>query len=333
MAVLKHQKKMVLVLFIVFLTLTAGAVHKIPKKFTSSALFNFHSDFAKVPASSEFFSEIYDPNELRAEKEAILLGVLSDDFLSRLTRKYLGHDSADLEWRVQGLRKDIRFVPLSRTTYQLIVDQQNPQSTQGIALEILNRLEETLRNERLIRMRSVYASVSQQLNELKINSGETDLSVQANAARLRIETEIEKLQTMYTAEHPRLARLRSQLNTLSNTTKYDALDPLGRGQIENWASLRGILLTRQALLQVAIRMEEKGTLSHIKIVKSPDLPQWPSSPKKNVLYASAALSSLVFSFAAVSMLRLTKELMIFFPELRRAWSEFRRNLKHKPENQ
>jgi uncharacterized protein involved in exopolysaccharide biosynthesis len=181
-------------------------------------------------------------------------------------------------------------------------------------------------------MRSVYASVSQQLNELKINSGETDLSVQADAARLRIETEIEKLQTMYTSEHPRLARLRTQLNALNRTTKYDPLDPLGRGQIENWASLRGILLTRQALLQVAIRMEEKGTLSHIKIVKAPDLPQWPSSPKKNVLYASAALSSLVFSFAAVSVVRLTRELLIFFPELRKTWAEFRKNLNHKPDD-
>jgi hypothetical protein len=322
LTVLRHQKKIVIVLFFIFLSASIVSIRKIPNKYTSSALFNFHSDFSKIPASSEFFSEIYDPNELRAEKEAILLGVLSDDFLVRLTRQFLGNESADLEFRVQGLRKDIRFVPLSRATYQLIVDQREPRNTQGMANEILNRLEDTLRGERLNRMNSVYESVTRQLGELEFQSVDSNVSVQADAARLRIETEIENLQSKYTSEHPKLARLRAQLNAVNRTPKQDSLDPLGRGQIENWASLRGILLTRQALLQVAIRMEQKGTLPHIKIVKAPDLPQWPSSPKRNVLYVSAAVSSLVFSFAAVSCVRLAKDLLIFFPQIRKSWSDF-----------
>jgi hypothetical protein len=148
-----------------------------------------------------------------------------------------------------------------------------------------------------------------------------------DAARLRIEVEIEKLEKKYTAEHPRLARLRSQLNLLDKPARYDPEDPLGRGQIENWASLRGILLTRQAMLQVAIRMEEKGTVSHIKIVKDPDLPQWPSSPKRNVLYISSAVTSLVFSFAVVAAFNLLRDFLILFPDLRKSWFLFSRKIE------
>lgn len=303
------------------------AVGKIPKKFKSSSLFNFHSDFAKIPASSEFFAEIYDPNELRAEKEAILLSVLSDEFLAEQMHKYLGAEQAELEWRVQGLRKDIRFVPLSRTTYQLIVEQGDPAVAQSIAWDVLDRLEESLKTDRLIRMQSVYASITQQLNELGAQGSDKDLTLQMSAARLRIEKEIEKLQMMYTSEHPRLARLRNQLSNLTKTYRSDPQDPIGRGQIENWSSLRGILLTRQALLQVAIRMEEKGTLSHIKIVKDPDLPQWPASPKKNILYVSAFLTSAVVAFGIVAIFNLLSDLLIFFPEIQKSWGAFKKTLR------
>ena len=323
---IKHRKKIIAALFLAFLMPSVLAIHKLPKKFQSSALFNFHSDFSKIPASSEFFSEIYDPNEIRAEKEAILVGVLSDDFLLETTAKYFGDEQAESEWKVQGLRKDIRFVPLSRTTYQLVVVQQSPEITQKIAWDVLERLEETLRTERLVRMQSVYGSITQQLNELTIEGGDKDLSIQLDATRLRIETEIQKLERMYTAEHPRLARLRSQLQNLNRPSRYNPNDPLGRGQIENWASLRGILLTRQALLQVAIRMEEKGTLSHIKLVKEPDLPQWPVAPKKSILYLSALITSLALGFAIGAALSLLKDLNGIFPEITSSWQTFKEKL-------
>jgi len=326
LSTVRNQKLIVFLSFIIVLIPSIIAINRLPKRYQSSALFNFHSDFSKIPASSEFFSEIYDPNEIRAEKEAILVGVLSDDFLIHTMQKYFGQEYAQNEWRVQGLRKDIRFVPLSRTTYQLVVAQQSASTTQRIAWDVLERLEETLRTDRLVRMHSVYASISQQLNELTIDGNDKNLSLQLDATRLRIETEIQKLESMYTAEHPRLARLRLQLRDLARAPRYETNDALGRGQIENWSSLRGILLTRQALLQVAIRMEEKGTLSHIKLVKEPDLPQWPVAPKKSILYASASITALALSFAIGATISLLKDLRSLFPELMSAWHSFRNQM-------
>lgn len=141
-------------------------------------------------------------------------------------QKYFGQEYAQNEWRVQGLRKDIRFVPLSRTTYQLVVAQQSASTTQRIAWDVLERLEETLRTDRLVRMHSVYASISQQLNELTIDGNDKNLSLQLDATRLRIETEIQKLESMYTAEHPRLARLRLQLRDLARAPDTRQMMPL-----------------------------------------------------------------------------------------------------------
>ncbi len=326
---IRNQKLVLFLAFTIIFIPSIIAINRIPKRYQSSALFNFHSDFSKIPASSEFFSEIYDPNEIRAEKEAILVGVLSDDFLIHTMQKYFGEEYAQNEWRVQGLRKDIRFVPLSRTTYQLVVSQQSASTTQRIAWDVLERLEETLRTERLVRMQSVYASISQQLNELTIDGNDKDVTLQLDATRLRIETEIQKLELMYTAEHPRLSRLRLQLRELARAPRYDTNDPLGRGQVENWSSLRGILLTRQALLQVAIRMEETGPLSHIKLVKEPDFPQWPVAPKKSILYVSASLTALALSFAVGAIMSLLKDLRRLFPEAMAAWHDFRKEMSQR----
>lgn len=320
----RHRKKIFFAVFFIVLVPLVLSVQKIPKRYQSTALFNFHSDFSKIPASSEFFAEIYDPNEIRAEKEAILLAVLSDDFLFDLAEKNLGHAAAQQEWLVQGLRKDVRFVPLSRTTYQLVVLQRSPSIAQKIAWKVMERLEESLRAERLARMQSVYDSVSQQLSELAIDGQDKNLAMDIRAARLRVESEIRKLESLYTAEHPKLARLRTQLQNLQKPAESDVMrGPLERGQVENWASLRGILLTRQALLQVAIRMEEKGAIAHIKIVKEPDEPLWPVEPKRNILFISAAVTAAVVATAVSAGCSLASDLHVFFPNLLTAWRNFR----------
>ncbi|NBO38082.1 hypothetical protein EBU99_05820 [bacterium] len=326
---IRHQKKIFLVTFVAVFLPMGFAIHRLPKRFQTSAIFNFHSDFSKIPASSEFFPEMYDPNEIRAEKEAILLGVLSDDFLYQLVQKYFGETDAEHEWVVQGLRKDIRFVPLSRTSYQLIVVQRSADMVEKIAWEVIEKLEDILKSERLARMQAVFDSITQQLHELTIDGQDKDMLLHMEANRLKVEEEINKLERLYTAEHPRLIRLRAQLKNLHKSKQNYSSDGLARGQLENWASLRGILLTRQALLQVAIRMEEKGSLSHIKLVKEPDLPQWPVEPKKHLLLTSAAVTSTVLATAVAACCSFARDARVLFPEAFQAWNRFRASLLNK----
>jgi len=326
---LKHRKKIFLFCWLAIFSVFFVWIKKIPRRYQSSALFNFHSDFSKIPASSEFFSEMYDPNEIRAEKDAILLGVLSDDFLVGLAEKYLGEEAAQREWIVQGLRKDIRFIPLSRTTYQLIVLQRSPEIVEKIAWDVVDALEAKLRGERLLRMRSVYESMTQQLQELTIDGQDKDVSLHLNASRLRLESEIQKLESLYTAEHPKLIRLRTQLQNLKSAKQASRDNPLARGHAENWMSLRGILVTRQALLQVAIRMEEKGSVSHIQLVKEPDHPLWPVEPKKNLLLISAVITSTVAALSVSTACSLSSELHALFPNIKVAWRRFRKGIADK----
>lgn len=318
-AVLRHQKKIAALLLVTLLTLSVTAIARLPKTYQSSAIFNFHSDFSKIPASAEFFSEIFDPNELRAEKEAILLGVLSDHYLVTLAQRYSQHPSGGLEWQVQGLRNDIQFVPLSRTTYQLLVQQNNATTAQHIAQNVLSQLETNLRTERLARMHSVNNSMTQQLQELTLHGEEKHFELQVNAARLRLENEIAELNRKYTAEHPKLSQLRIRLEQLQRRASKKS-PTLSTDHAET--SMRGILMTRQALLQVAIRMEESGSMPHIKVVKEPDVPQWPKSPKKLVLYVSASLTSVVVTLALLSGLNFVRNILLFFPELKTRWRDF-----------
>jgi uncharacterized protein involved in exopolysaccharide biosynthesis len=319
---IKHRKKVFFFSWLSVFTLLAVWVHKIPKSYKTSALFNFHSDFSKVPASSEFFNEIYDPNEIRAEKEAILLGVLSDEFLFHLAQRYIGKEAAEKEWVVQGLRRDIRFVPLSRTTYQLVVVQRSGESAQNIALEVIERLENTLRQERLARMQSVYNSITQQLNDLTVDGKDRDLSLSINSVQIRLQKEISQLEQSYTNDHPRLVRLRQKMQSLREAKDAAERSGVERGHIENWVSLRGILVTRKALLQVALRMEEDADITHIKIIKEPDLPLWPVEPKKNLLLVSALLTSLIFAAAASAMIAVAAEIDLIFPRMREGWEKY-----------
>lgn len=324
--VLKNKKALFVMTFLIGFIPAVAIIRSLPQRFQTSALFNFHSDFAKIPASSEFFPEMYDPNEIRSEKEAILLGVLSDDFLQQLSRDHLGEKAAETEWMVQGLRKDIRFVPLSRTTYQLVVNQQSPDVTQKIARTVIQRLEMTLRHERIFRMQSVHSSLTAQLREMTAAGYDQDLTAHREAMRVEIASEVRRLEGLYTADHPRLARLRHQLNTLRVFKKRGELDPLERSQLENWSSLRGVLILRQALLQVAIRMEEAGALSQIKVVKEPDLPKWPMAPKRNVLYVSAFVGSCVLAGVVAVAVCVFKDARIVFPNLTKEWNRFRENV-------
>ncbi|MEY3901007.1 MAG: hypothetical protein RL189_313 [Pseudomonadota bacterium] len=319
---IKHRKKVFFFSWLFVFSLLVVWIHRIPKSYKTSALFNFHSDFSKVPASSEFFNEIYDPNEIRAEKEAILLGVLSDEFLFHIAERYIGKDAAEKEWVVQGLRRDIRFVPLSRTTYQLIVVQRSGESAQNIALEVIERLENTLRQERLARMQSVYNSIAQQLNDLTVEGRDKNLSPNLNAVQIRLQNEIAHLEQAYTNDHPRLLRLRQKLQSLREAKDVAERSGIERGHIENWVSLRGILVTRKALLQVALRMEENADVTHIKIIKEPDLPLWPVEPKKNLLLASALLTSVIFAAATSALIAIASEVDNIFPQLREGWQKY-----------
>jgi hypothetical protein len=73
-------------------------------------------------------------------------------------------------------------------------------------------------------------------------------------------------------------------------------------------------------------MEEKATISHITIVKDPVLPQQPSSPKRLVLYISSILTSLVFAFSIAAVSHLLKDLLFIFPELKKSWFQFSKEL-------
>lgn len=328
----KHRKMVFITSLMMVLVPFVYWIQHIPKKYKSSALFNFHSDFSKIPASSEFFNEIYDPNEIRAEKEAILLGVLSDDFLFHIAQKYISEEAAEQEWVVQGLRRDIRFVPLSRTTYQLVVVQRTGEISQSIAWEVLDRLDDTLRSERLTRMKSVYDSISKQLNELTLGGQDGNVSPGLEAVQVRIQAEIAHLEQFYTNDHPKLMRLRQQLQSLRETKNQSERERQERGQLENWVSLRGILVTRQALLQVALRMEDHGSVSHIKIVKEPDLPLWPAEPQKNLLLASALLTSLICAAATSAMVSCAAELHLIFPRFRQGWMTYLSELGSRSKN-
>ena len=165
-SVFRRQKIAAVILFALFASMSIRTIKHLPGRYQSSATFNFHSDFSKIPASAEFFSEIFDPNELRAEKEALLLGVLSDDFLLRIAKAFPDPGETEYKWQIQALRRDVQFIPMSRTTYQLIVEQRSGKNAQSIAQMVLSQLELNLSTERLVRMHSVASSLAQELMEL-----------------------------------------------------------------------------------------------------------------------------------------------------------------------
>ena len=328
-SVFRRQKIAAVILFALFASMSIRTIKHLPGRYQSSATFNFHSDFSKIPASAEFFSEIFDPNELRAEKEALLLGVLSDDFLLRIAKAFPDPGETEYKWQIQALRRDVQFIPMSRTTYQLIVEQRSGKNAQSIAQMVLSQLELNLSTERLVRMQSVASSLAQELMELTSRGEDQNMVEQLKSARVRIEEEIAQLEKKYTKEHPRLSQLRSQLSQIMRKTSAQQRASLvGRAELENWVSLRGILETRQALLQVAILMEKQSSLKHIKIVKKPELPLWPHAPKKKLLYITAILSSGVFTLAMLASFNFIRNLFLFYPNLTKLWKSFLIELNH-----
>lgn len=297
----------------------------VPPKYKAVSTLSVSSGYFKNPLVSDIVSEEYDQGELRAQREAILRGALSNAFVDRLLRDY-SLETPDT--RPQGralqrelMRKRIEYFPLNGSTFQLNTVSRSASEayemnrvTLAHVLAYFSEHRRALLENSRIAIEEHVHSVGRTLKEVASAKGRvTPESVREDLRQVRADLEVSRLS--YSDKHPevfelqrKVQRLETLLRSLESEEKSRAAEGslayVGPAAQKPMEDLYNELLKKLSYLDIVISMEQGGE-SHISIVDQPRLPTTPFFPRRAVFAVFGLLVGLVFSavYAAFCELR------------------------------
>jgi uncharacterized protein involved in exopolysaccharide biosynthesis len=226
-----NKYKKALVAIWVACALTFGSLLMIfPKKYKSSGSFAISGKYFLNPLVKEFLTETSDPSEMRAQKEALILGAISDSFIDSLgfqlglyPSTLTASESPRLYRERAALRERIEIV-LYSSSIQISVVDKSPDRAKLVLERIFETISLYLKNERKQQLESLRKSIKDQIDKLIAEidySGNLDAShlnseqhPGRTAARLKLQNQLNEKIRFYKIDHPEIKKLQNQLKAL-----------------------------------------------------------------------------------------------------------------------
>ena len=226
----KLFKKYKLPLFLIFSFALISAVisfKALTKKYKSVGSISISIRYFQNPLIRDFVTETYDNQEIRAQREALIIGAISDDFIDAIAEKYKLYDheftlnSQEHFYQRSLLRKKIEIVPVNPSTSQISFYSNNPKVSHEVLKMVITQIEKYLKIQRQKNLVSLRASMKKRIDVLmasidySIDINQIDSEFSRNpiliGERDKLKAEIQENLKFYNNKHPVLEKLNKKL--------------------------------------------------------------------------------------------------------------------------
>lgn len=223
----KKYKKEIILILLTCIMLAVIAVIVIPKKYKSTGVLSISVKYFQNPLVREFVTETYDSNEMKTQREALIITALSDKFIDQIGTKYKLYDEkaaadpVELYNQRNLLRNRIEVLQLNPSVSQISFSSKNPKVSHEINELIFDRITEHFVEQRQKFLINLRASMKKRIDALIASIGysvvlkDTDADFSKNprlsAEREKLKSEITEKLKFYNKNHPVIIKLDKEL--------------------------------------------------------------------------------------------------------------------------
>jgi uncharacterized protein involved in exopolysaccharide biosynthesis len=283
----------------------ATAVYvSIPPKYKSIAKISVSPRYFQSPMMRDFLPEIYDPNELRAERETALAAILTPEFLSRLQKTPL--DPAQID----QLRRSFEILRENATTFQISAIARSSARAHELTALYLQQVETDLSGTRLAFIRRLRDSVRNRIQSLSPNTVSQVPSTNASPTELaQLKKQRQELLAQFKPDHPAIQTLDARLKRLGATEGEStspppsqlasSQEPIVTAPLEIKTRLLEDLLRKYEMLEIVLDLEQSDRSGYVTVVSAPTRPLSPISPQPLLFISWGLVAGLLLGMGLV----------------------------------
>ncbi len=290
------------------------------KQFKSKAVLNIQASYFQNPLVSNLITDVYDPAELKAQRQSLLQQALSSDFIEKLGRQY-GVFTTPAGTEQYGLERDlllkrIEYFSLSPNTFQVSVVAGDRQQAHDMNTAVLERMIATIIKERNDKLLSTRAAIERHISTLgkvlrDAETGSNGSNAEVVKMELeKVESDMALLLQHFTGKHPEIVKLRQQADSLRSRLANMPQKPQQKAVVPavfmTTAAQRPIrevhddLLKKLTNIDIVLSIEkDQKNLSYLSVVEKPSVPAAPIFPNKRMFLVFGVLAGVVLAAALV----------------------------------
>lgn len=287
----------------------------LPKQYKAKAIVNIHASYFQNPLVNSVVSDVFDPNEIKGQRQALLQQALSVDFIEDLGNKFKEYKpnvsrkehAAEREY----LAKRIEMYGMGASAFQISVTSNKAQKSLAMIRTVLAQMEKVVLEQRSEALRSTRQAIEKQVTDLEKVLEENDAdgvgrsSDKVKAEIEKKENEINALLQHFTDKHPEVIKLRSKIKLLKrqyeampkgdktptqNIPKVFKSDYAQKSVKEQYDDLLKKLINIDIVLDRETGMDKSP---YFVVTEQPSLPSKPSFPNQQVFLLFGIVGGLL----------------------------------------
>ncbi|MAX66293.1 MAG: hypothetical protein QF441_05190 [Bacteriovoracaceae bacterium] len=294
------------------------------KKFQASFEINIYSKYFKNPLISEIIPGVYNIPEMRFTIDSMVKEAINDDFIDSIGREfsiYSDQELSEKEFAAQRQYLRDRFISYSTggQSYKITFTYSDPLVAKKVAQKTLEVVKDHFINSRIETIELVKKIMIRRLNAFnasqKITGKGADTALASKsydvlqAELTKINADIAALSKHFNVGHPKIAKLLTRKKTITRwleefegadhgESSYDSTMALGNTKVVSEA-LTSSFFTKYHDFNIALDIEKKSLESYIGILQRPQLPTYPTWPKKKLFASIGLILGFVLAFIYV----------------------------------
>ena len=303
-----------------------GLALMLPKQYKSKSVLSIQASYFQNPLVSNLITDVYDPSELRAERQSLLQLALSPEFLEELGEKHsyflapAGTELRNLE--KEQLLKAIEYFPLGQSAFQISVLARERQQSFEMTKTVLQRMIDTLISERTQKLMATRQAIEGHITTLGkvLRTGESGAAQNAEVLKMeleKIEGDMAVLLQHFTERHPEVVKLRHKAEALrsrlDHMPKRSPEQEIAPAIFMTQAAQRPVrevhddMLKKLSNIDIVLNIEkDRKNLTYLSVVEQPVVPAAPIFPNKRMFLLFGALAGAMLAAVTVMFLELRR---------------------------
>jgi capsular polysaccharide biosynthesis protein len=313
---------------IVIIAMTVGfsiqLTNIIEKKFKASFEINVYSKYFKNPLISEIIPGVYNIPEMRFTIDSMVKEAINDDFIDEVGNEYGIYKEVKTEkesaMQRQFLRDRFSYYSTGGQSYKVTFTYSDPVVAKEVAEKTLDVVRSNFIDSRIATIELVKSIMVKRLNAFnasqKMNAKGTDKVLASKsfdvliAEQAQINSDIAALSKHFQKGHPKLIKLKSRKRTIKGWLKeFKGVDGRSTDHFDSSIAmssnktisenLTSSFYTKYHDFNIALDIEKKSLATYIGLLQSPQLPTFPTWPKKRLFASIGLILGFVFAFIIV----------------------------------
>ena len=323
-AILLRNFWLIVIIMAATIALSIALIVYLPKQFKSKGVISINSSYFNSPLVSDTIGSVYDPTELKSQRQALLQQVLVPKFVDKVGYKFNEYTEnvpeAQHVLERERLRERIEVFPINTNSSQVSVKAGDRYKAYNMTKMIIEEMQRSLILQRKRRLLATRDALDQEINAIRTGIRKSEQPSTAKRSEKvgqeleKAKVELEMALSSYSELHPTVKRLRKnvkvlqlQYNKLAATEKTADSDVLDVDALNSARGSYDELLKKRKNLNILLNIEKtKDDIEYIAITEIPEVPAAPIFPNSKMFLMCGIVAGLVLSGVVVMFLELKR---------------------------